>query len=90
MKAQLFQCALKEKPAEAMQMLREEVQKALKINLWKPIHLNDLTREEKKLIIPTMLNYLEKYKPDNTFGKYKYECSIKVRNSLSQGSLKVL
>jgi hypothetical protein len=30
-----------------------------------------LTSEEKKLIIPQMMNYLEKYKADKTFEKFK-------------------
>jgi hypothetical protein len=30
-----------------------------------------LTKEEKKLVIPMMANYLEKCKPDNTFDKFK-------------------
>jgi hypothetical protein len=51
--------------------LREEVQKALKINVWKPIHWEHLSEEEKKLVIPMMANYLEKFKPDNTFDKFK-------------------
>jgi hypothetical protein len=36
MKAMLFQNALKQHPKEAMEALREEVQKALKINIWTP------------------------------------------------------
>jgi len=28
-----------------------------------------LTEEEKKLIIPQMMNYLEEYKPDKSFEK---------------------
>jgi hypothetical protein len=71
MKAMLFQHALKQRPEEAMKALREEVQKALKINVWKPIHWEHLSEEEKKLVIPMMANYLEKYKPDNTFDKFK-------------------
>ena len=71
MKAMLFQHALKQRPDEAMKALREEVQKALKINIWKPIHWEQLSEEEKKLVIPMMANYLEKYKPDNTFDKFK-------------------
>jgi hypothetical protein len=71
MKAMLFQHALKQRPEEAMKALREEVQKALKINVWKPIHWEHLSDEEKKLVIPMMANYLEKYKPDNTFDKFK-------------------
>ena len=54
-----------------MKALHEEVQKALKINTWKPVHLDNLNKGQKKLIIPMMMNYLEKYKPDNTFEKFK-------------------
>jgi len=51
-KALLFQKAVVDKPEEAMQALREEVIKAIKINIWHPVHLKDLTEEQKKLIIP--------------------------------------
>ena len=54
-----------------MNALRDEVQKALKIDTWKLVFLNDLKEDDKKLIIPMMMNYLEKYKPDNTFEKFK-------------------
>ena len=42
---------------------REEVTKAVKIGVWDPVHLSELTPEEQELIIPQMMNYLEKYKP---------------------------
>ena len=71
MKMMLFQNATKECPDDAMKALRKEVQKALKIVIWKPVHLKDLNAEEKKLAIPMMMNYLEKYKPDNTVEKFK-------------------
>ncbi len=45
--------------------------KAVKINIWEPVHLSDLADEEKKMIIPQMINYLEKYKPDRSFDKFK-------------------
>jgi hypothetical protein len=70
-KALLFQNAVVDKPEEAMQALWEEVIKAIKINIWHPVHIKDLTEEQKKLIIPQMINYLENYKPDNTFDKFK-------------------
>jgi hypothetical protein len=69
--ALIFQKAVVDKPDEVMQALREEVIKAIKIIIWHPVHLKDLTEEQKKLIIPQMINYLEKYKPDNTFDKFK-------------------
>jgi hypothetical protein len=71
MKALLFQKAVKEKPEEAMKALREEVMKAIKIKIWEPVHLNSLSAEEKGLILPQMINYLEKYRPDMSFDKYK-------------------
>ncbi len=52
-----------------MDALRDEVKKALKIDIWKPVHMDDLNEEEKKLVLPMMMNYLEKYRPDNTFEK---------------------
>jgi hypothetical protein len=71
MKALLFQKALKLKPDEAMKALREEVEKTVKINIWEPVHHEDLSAEEQGLMIPQMMNYLEKYNPDMTFDKYK-------------------
>jgi len=70
-KALLFQKAMNTRPVEAMKALREEVVKAIKINIWHPVHMSDLSTEEQKLVIPQMINYLEKYKPDATFDKIK-------------------
>jgi hypothetical protein len=50
---------LKKKPAEAKQALLDEVQKALKIDIWEPVFMTQLTVEQKKLIIPMMKNFLE-------------------------------
>jgi hypothetical protein len=69
-KALLFQNAMKSRPDEAMKALREEVIKAMKINIWHPVH-KDLSEEERKLVILQMINYFEKYKPDATFDKFK-------------------
>jgi hypothetical protein len=54
-----------------MKALREEVLKAIKIDIWKPINPNTLMEEQLKLILPQMLDYLEKYKTDNTFDTFK-------------------
>jgi hypothetical protein len=70
-KALLFDKAVVARPEEAMKALREEVIKAIKINIWHPVHPKDLSKEEQNLIIPQMINYLEKYKPDATFDKFK-------------------
>jgi hypothetical protein len=71
MKALLFQKALKLKPQEAMKALREEVSKTIKLDVWEPVHLENLTTEERNLVILQMMNYLEKYNPDMTFDKFK-------------------
>jgi hypothetical protein len=67
MKALLFQKALKLKPEEAMKALKEAVQKTIKLDIWEPVHSEELSAEERNLIIPQMMNYLEKYNPDMTF-----------------------
>jgi hypothetical protein len=71
MKALFFHKALKNRPEEAIKALCEEVIKALKIDVWELVQLNEMTEEEQSLIIPQMANYLEKCKPDATFDKCK-------------------
>ena len=71
MKTLLFHKAVKEKPEEAMKALREEVMKAIKIDIWRPVHRLQLSDEQRTLILPQMINYLEKYKPNMEFDKYK-------------------
>lgn len=63
-KALLFQKAMKMNPEEVMKARREEVIKAIKINIWHPVHLNDLSDKEKEINILQMINYLIKYVPD--------------------------
>ncbi len=71
MKALLFQKAMEWKPEEAMKALREEVLKAVKIDVWEPVHPESLSDEEQTMIIPQMMNYLEKFRPDMSFDKHK-------------------
>ena len=71
MKALLFQKAVKENPEEAMKAQRKEVMKAIQIKIWEPVHQNSLSAEEKGLILQQMINYLEKYRPEMSFDKYK-------------------
>jgi hypothetical protein len=54
-----------------MNALKEEDRKALKNDIWDPVFLHDLTREEKKPVLPQVMNCLEKYKPDKTFENFK-------------------
>ncbi len=50
-----------------MKVLCEEVM----INIWRPVRRLQLTNEQNALILPQMTNYLEKYKPNMEFKKYK-------------------
>ncbi len=69
--AVLYQDALKKQPIDAKAALRKEIQGILDKNIWEPVHLKDLSDEERKLIISNMKNFVEKLKPDNTFDKFK-------------------
>lgn len=86
-KALLFQKAVLTKPAEAMKALREEVAKAIKINIWPPVHLVDLSKDQQELIIPQMINYLEKYILDATFEKYKVQVLARGDKQVYTGEL---
>lgn len=69
-KTLLFQKVIKVKPEEVTKALREEIIRAIKIDIWHPVHMNKLSKEEKELI-PQMMNHFEKYKPDVAFDKFK-------------------
>jgi hypothetical protein len=61
MKALPFQKALEAKLEEVMKDFKEKVLKALKNDILDSVHPDDMSVEQKKLIIPQMMNYLEKY-----------------------------
>jgi len=67
----LYQDALKKQPSEAKAAFKKEIQGILDKNVWTPVHLRDLTEDERKLVISNMKNFVEKLKPDNTFDKFK-------------------
>jgi hypothetical protein len=94
MKALLYQKALEMKPEEAMKALKEEVLKAIKIDIWEPVHPDNMTAEEKKLIIPQMMNYLEKYRPDLSFEKFKVRvlarCDKQVYTGETEGPVAIV
>jgi hypothetical protein len=69
--AVLYQDALKKQPINAKAAFRKEIQGILDKNVWEPVHLKDLSDEERKLIISNMKNFVEKFKLDNTFDKFK-------------------
>lgn len=41
------------------------------LDIWDPVHPESMSSEDRQLIILQMMNYLEKYKPDMSFNKYK-------------------
>jgi len=47
-KASLFQKATNTRPVEATKVLREEMTRAIKINIWDLVHAKDLTEEQQK------------------------------------------
>ena len=67
----LYQDALKKQPSDAKAAFKKEIQGILDKNVWTPVHLKDLTEEQRKLVISNMKNFVEKLKPDNTFDKFK-------------------
>jgi hypothetical protein len=67
----LYQDALKKQPSDAKAAFKKEIQGILDKNVWMPVHLKDLTEEQRKLVISNMKNFVEKLKPDNTFDKFK-------------------
>ena len=73
----LYQQAMKERPEAAEAALLKEVQKAEEKKIWHPVHLKDLTPEQRKLILPMMKSYVEKYHPDSTFDKSKVRVLVR-------------
>ena len=67
----LYEQALKTNPEEAKKALELEVLAAESKNIWHGVHEKDLTTEQKQLIIKTMKNFKEKFKPTGEFEKYK-------------------
>jgi hypothetical protein len=67
----LYQDALKKQPSNAKAAFKKEIQGILDKNVWTPVHLKNLTEEERKMVISNMKNFVEKLKPDNTFDKFK-------------------
>jgi hypothetical protein len=51
--------------------LKRGVDQSKKNDIWDPVHPKDMSAEERKLIISQMMNYLEKYRPDLNFEKFK-------------------
>jgi hypothetical protein len=73
----LYQQAAKSRPEAAEEALRKEVAKAVEKDIWKGVLEQDLSPEERQLILPMMINYVEKYHPDATFDKSKVRVLVR-------------
>ena len=73
----LYQQALKSRPEAAEAALEKEVEKAEKKKIWHPVHKESLTEDQKKMILPMMKNYVEKFHPDSTFDKRKVRVLVR-------------
>jgi hypothetical protein len=63
--------AMKVKPQEAEQSILKELRSIHDKGTFKPIHIRDLSYQQRKSIIPSKLFLKDKYSPDGTFEKLK-------------------
>ena len=68
---ELYQKAVIVRPNEAKAALLKEVKKALGKSILHPVHINDLSDDQVKLILPMMKNFTEKTSPTGEFLDYK-------------------
>ena len=61
-----FDQALKTRTKEAWEALWKEVLKGNSKSIWHGKHWEDLTSDQRKLVLPMMKNYIEKYAPNGT------------------------
>ena len=72
-----FDQAMKTRPEDAQQALLKEVLKGDSKKIWHGKHMEDLTPEQRKLILPNMKNYVEKYSPSGEFDKSKVRVLVR-------------
>ena len=72
-----FDQALKTKPKEAWDALLKEVLKGDSKRIWHGELIENLTPEERKLVLPMMKNYIEKYSPSGEFEKSKVRVLVR-------------
>ena len=69
--------AMKTRPKEAQEALWKEILKGDSKKIWHGVHWEDLTSEQRKLILPMMKNYIEKYLPSGEFDKSKVRVLVR-------------
>ena len=68
---------MKTKPTEAWDALLKEVLKGDSKRIWHGEKIENLSPEERKLILPMMKNYIEKYSPSGDFEKAKVRVLVR-------------
>ena len=77
-----FDEAMKTRPNEAWDALLKEILKGDSKRIWHGELMENLTEEERRLILPMMKNYIEKYTPAGDFEKAK--ARVLVRGDLQK------
>ena len=73
----IYEQAAKSRPDEALKALDKELDVMLAKNVWSGVLERDLSPEQRKLILPNMKNYLEKYLPSGEFEKSKVRVLVR-------------
>ena len=68
---------MKTRPKEAQEALWKEILKGDSKKIWHGVHWKDLTSEQRKLMLPMMKNYIEKYLPSGEFDKSKVRVLVR-------------
>ena len=72
-----FDEAMKDKPDAAWEALLKEVLKGDSKKIWHGEHMENLTADERRLVLPMMKNYIEKYTPAGDFEKSKVRVLVR-------------
>ena len=68
---------MKTRPEAAWDALLKEILKGDSKKIWHGEHIENLSADERKLILPMMKNYIEKYAPSGEFEKSKVRVLVR-------------
>ena len=72
-----FDEAMKDKPEAAWEALLKEVLKGDSKKIWHGELMDNLSADERKLVLPMMKNYIKKYAPAGDFEKFKVRVLVR-------------
>ena len=72
-----FDEAMKDKPDAVWEALLKEALKGDSKKIWHGEHMENLTADERRLVLPMMKNYIEKYTPAEDFEKSKVRVLVR-------------